>query len=464
MMKRADVALACALMGVLAAFLTGCSALGAGSGVARHVDAEECRRRLVETVDLWNGGLDGKSGMGVYREDWDGLFKVHLDRQFQFYESDIPYFRNSTVIAQSRAIYMNAAACFAAPEDDKDRFKRAVLMGADYLLEYGRDPRYGGYFWRLDYDGDVPPDGNEDSTLKDTYGNTFLVFGLANAWRVSKEEKYLNAAMEQIELLYERFADPKHPGGFLPPFSRTWDGPRGVKHFDPPVHLLEALMVLHDHTSGATRRRIEEWIKRQGDFVTEVMYQDLPGHEDRGFVAEVFADNWKPHPDQVEVRGGHCVETAFLLGRAVERGLGDESWLEVARKIMTFAVDTFYDESHGAVLDSNSDYHGDVVDGDVAEWWHNTEMARAAAHFSAVHGMDYGEVFRKVDGFIRGALTDQRYGGLYIAREVLGREPGNLQLQLANTDKGHVWKVNYHHTMYLAELLRLEEKYGGWLF
>src|SRR5262245_44904438 len=66
------------------------------------VDVEWYRENLIHSADLWNGGLDGVSGMGTYQEDFNGFFHVALDQQWNQMRM-----RSSTSVAQSRAIYMN---------------------------------------------------------------------------------------------------------------------------------------------------------------------------------------------------------------------------------------------------------------------------------------------------------------------------------------------------------------------
>ena len=90
--------------------------------------------KLIHVTDLWDGGLDGQSGMGAYQSDFDGCFYVDLTQDWQQKErtfgSNIPegfgeereisesILRNltyaSTLISQSRAIYINVEAYRAA--------------------------------------------------------------------------------------------------------------------------------------------------------------------------------------------------------------------------------------------------------------------------------------------------------------------------------------------------------------
>lgn len=89
----------------LICLLLAAAAAGAPGDLPRaslFLDADWYRARLIEAADLWNGGLDGRTGMGAYRDDFNGCFHVELDRQWR-----PGRMRYTTAVAQSRVIYMN---------------------------------------------------------------------------------------------------------------------------------------------------------------------------------------------------------------------------------------------------------------------------------------------------------------------------------------------------------------------
>ena len=114
------------------------------------LDVDWYRANLIATVDKWDGGLDGKSGMGAFGDNFDGFFHVNLDRQFNPVAMD-----STTAVAQSRGVYMNVEAYRAAGPEEGRRFLDAAIKGADFLLSEMRDPRYGGFYWQVEESGHV---------------------------------------------------------------------------------------------------------------------------------------------------------------------------------------------------------------------------------------------------------------------------------------------------------------------
>ena len=77
---------------------------------AEQVDPAAARADLIRFADTWNGGQQGKlgtAGMGAYASNWSGLFWTNLDRRFNRINA---YTIDQTIIAQSRAIYLNVEA------------------------------------------------------------------------------------------------------------------------------------------------------------------------------------------------------------------------------------------------------------------------------------------------------------------------------------------------------------------
>ena len=104
-----------------------------------------------------------------------------------------------------------------------------------------------------------------------------------------------------------------------------------------------------------------------------------------------------------------------------------------------------------------TDYDGNSIFGERIVWWQQAELARAAARWAVVRGLDY--LWDDFDGswaLIDQKITDPTYGGRFEALDPYGLDDPT-ELGLAGTDrKGYEWKVNYHATMLYAELLRLE--------
>lgn len=417
-------------------------------------DREWYRQTLIDTVDLWNGGLDGRSGMGTYRDDFDGFFHVNLNREWQ----QMPMWASSS-IAQSRAIFINVQAYRAAGPDEGERFLKAINQGIDTLLADFWDDKYGGFYWM------VAPSGQIIDDMKQGYGNVHPVLALAEAYSVTGNPAYLDAALDQLEVIERYFFDADYPGGILPGFSRDFTEIRGVKNVDVFTHLFEILLALYDVTEGEQQDHIADLIDLHGNFLVEHLYHDQDGYTDRGYVAYNYDQDWNPsqipYSREMQWNGalhattGHNIELAFLLSRAVERGF-DPAWLNTADNLLVFCDAYAMHPEYGGMIYDTTDYAGKPLkgnpDNDFFIWWAQAETARAQLHFALVRGrQDYGDHFKVTEALIHDYLTDAEYGGWYQSLDAKNN------LAPVGLDKGNIWKVAYHYTMFFTEVLRLTE-------
>jgi mannobiose 2-epimerase len=429
---------------------------GGGCSGAPAVDVAWYRQDLIKTADLWNGGLDGQSGMGAYAPGFDGLFHVILDRRWNPYPT-----QTSTTVAQSRAIYMNVEAYRVAGPKEGERFLKAVIDGVDALMNRFHDPAYGGFYWRVD----------DSSVMDDTkhgYGNFHALFALTQAYSATGNPKHLELALEQYEVIKEHLLDPEHPGGVRSAVSRDFSTVLAGNSVDPFTHWFEDLLTLYDNTEGPQREAIADMIVLHGNFITQRLYHDQEGYTDRGYVAYNYDESWEPSQvpytrerqwvDAQHASTGHNIELAFLLSRAVERGF-DAEWLDVATKLLEFCLAYAMHPELGGMILEVTDYEGKPLDGNPDNalflWWAQAETARVTLHNIVVRDRkDLVPLFLRTQTLLREHLTDPEYGGWYDSVNANSMEPVGL-------DKGHVWKTNYHYSMLYAEVLRLGALYPG---
>jgi mannobiose 2-epimerase len=415
---------------------------------APFVNVEWYRESLIKSADLWNGGLDGESGMRAYNDDFTGYFHVSMDRQW----NPTPM-RSTTSVAQSRSIYMNIEAYRVAGSENGQRFLKAAEMGIDFLLANFRDSDYGGFYWEVEESGEIVND------MKQGYGNMHPMLALAQAYSVTGNPDYLDAALGQLDVIQEYFLDPDYPGGVLPGFDRTFSEIQGVKNIDTFTHLFEPLLILYDVTEGEQQDEIVDLINLLGTFLAEQLYNDRDAFTDRGYVAYNYTDTWEPSQEPYsrktqwtvarQASTGHNIELAYLISRAVERNFNPE-WLDVAEKLIRFCLEYTINPNTGGMLYEVTDYDGSPLEGnpdsDFYIYWAQAETARALLHFTVVRGDDYGVQFKAVEALFNSYMTDQEYGGLYHGVDT--------NLKPYGIEKGDIWKTNYHYTMFFAEVLR----------
>jgi cellobiose epimerase len=412
------------------------------------------RQNQIKAADRWNGGLDGKSGMGAYQSDFNGYFHVDLDQQWKQQPSTF-----TSAVAQSRAIYMNVEAYRTAGPEKGKRFLNALTKGISFLQAHFLDTQYGGYYWEVSSDGQVV------DNQKQGYGNVHVMMALAQAYSVTHNQAYLQAALDQLAVIEKYFADPAYPGSYRPNYNRDFTQVQGNNNIDTITHYFETLLVLFDVTTGATHDHIKHLVQQEGTFITSQLYHNEDGFTDRGYVAYNYDSRWEPsqqpYTRQTQWSGalqastGHNMELAYLLSRAVERGF-TRKWLDVGYKLINFCLKYAIDPHTGGMLYDITDYHGKPLQGNPDNslyiYWPQAETARALLHYTIVRGANFGTQFKKAETFFNLYMTDQRYGGLWRSVDATTLKPGDLT-------KGDIWKTNYHFNMYFTEVLRLAAAY-----
>ena len=85
------------------------------SFAATGLDASAYRDSLIKLVRLYDGGLDGQSGAGVFRDGFNGYFNVNLNQYWQPFGGD-----STSAVAKSRWVFVNATAYQADPSSSED--------------------------------------------------------------------------------------------------------------------------------------------------------------------------------------------------------------------------------------------------------------------------------------------------------------------------------------------------------
>lgn len=277
---------------------------------------------------------------------------------------------------------------------------------------------------------------------KSCYGHAFAIFGLCHAHRASADPRHLNGALETIELVHEKFFDSK--GGLKPLLQNDFSGDASYRSQNPIMHLVEALLAVSETLpSGPHLQQAKSWI----DF----LFNGVRSRQEPA-LAEFYDVDWNPlatPPPESEEPGcicpGHQLEWAYLLSKAVELGLPD-SYLNTARFALDAGLQFGLDPHHGGIMRA-TDMDGTVRD-DRKVFWQQTEAIRSLARFAVHHGMEkYQSPLKETLHFFNQHLWDHTFGGVYTEVQHDGSP--------MTPDKGSVWKVDYHTVSMISELLDL---------
>jgi mannose-6-phosphate isomerase len=385
---------------------------------AHTIDGVAARESLIrQNLKPWFAAAPATNG--CFRQGFDRTWKHDEKAQLQ-------------LVTQSRLIYAFAVG-FDVTGDTA--YRDQVRAGAECLLNSFRDPEFGGWYTSLN------PDATPKNTNKRAYAHAFAVFALSHAYRITKDDRYSQAALETWRLVKDRMGDPF--GGIL-----TW-APRNFKGASENsqnhiMHWFEALLALHDATASPEILRDAQ---RIADFTLVLLAQRANNGD--FYIPEHFDDAWKPLPPDKggHVDLGHQFEWAFLLSSAAERGMGEnkgEKYARDAEGLLQFGLFYGLDRARGGTA-AGARYDGKVSDARKG-FWQQAEALRALAHFAKLRGRSdlwegYGKTIRMIDE----DFVDKDNGGWHNYRRVDCRENCGNEPQ----------PEPYHMVSMYSELVRL---------
>ncbi len=351
-----------------------------------------------------------------------GLFHSQFDRKWRRMDTNL-----CTLVSQSRLIYN---FCIGYELTGRNEYRDAVIRGADALMRHFQDREQGGWFWSCDLHGQVL------DSEKSCYGHAFVIFGLANAARVTGRDDYQQLALETWNLMKSRFRD-RH-GGFALHLTRNFAMKEERRSQNPMMHTFEALLALAalGNSSIILSDAEELWA-----FIAGRMLRPKDGA-----LPEFFTADWQPLPSE---RGGvldigHAFEWSFLLSQAALQGIQTDV-MPQARRFLGYGIQFGYDPETGGII-SPVTLEGHSP-GQRKGWWEQCEAIRAMVRFIARHGEEkLSQSLRETVDFMRTHFVDSEYGGLYMI-------PPGMDSQ-TRLDKGSEWKVDYHAVGMCVEVIR----------
>jgi mannose-6-phosphate isomerase len=240
----------------------------------------------------------------------------------------------------------------------------------------------------------VDPDGAVRDAKRDFYAHAFALFGLAWAYKLSPEPRFLSTALATLRVLDQHFASPT--GGY----HSVLPADAGRREQNPHMHLFEAMLAWFEVTGRAM------FLARAGE-----LYGMMTGRFfqcETGVLAEYFDGSWNPrggHPGRI-CEPGHHFEWSWLLRRY--SGLAARGDPPIARALKAFGDRHGFDRE-GFVVDELLD------DGRVHKasrrCWPHTEAIKAEV--AAAETGDTGAP-------LRAAQTIDRILAVFLGRPVAG--------------------------------------------
>ena len=340
------------------------------------------------------------------------------------------------VILNARLIWSFAAA-YAALKDTQ--YLVAAVHARDWFLEHFCDHKYGGVYWS------VTPEGERLDDKKQLYAQGFAIYGLAELYKVTRDDEVLKNAVNLFQVVETHFADREN-GGYMEALSRDFSPLEDMslsahdinadKTMNSHLHILEAYANLYqvwpDEGLKAAVERLLDIIGRK------VMAPD-------GHLQLYFRRDWSVMPGGVSY--GHDIETSWL---ALECAFALKD-LDVVNKVRPWALRMGKAGNEGLLADGSLRYEK-LPDGsydDSRQWWVQAETVVGNLWLWKYHS-DEGGADRAVRAwnYIRERLVDGKDGEWWWA--VL--PDGSLDKA---QPKAGFWKCPYHNTRMCLQVLSL---------
>lgn len=306
------------------------------------------------------------------------------------------------------------------------------------------DPDWGGVYWMVDADGRPTDD------RKHAYSQSFAIYGLAEYYRATGEEKSLKRAVEVFTLLEDHARDRRH-GGYLESFSRAWERLEDqrlsekdedvAKTMNTHLHLMEAF-------TGLCSVWPDSWVRARLRSLVDVFLNHVVNPV-TGHVQLYFDEDWTPRSF---IRSyGHDIETSWLLLEAVDV-LGDAALraqvLPVALRLVDAVLEEGVDEDGGLF---NEAVPGGRLDDD-KHWWPQAEAVVGFVNAWQETGEKrYLEAANAVWGFTRSRILDPVGGEWFWRVDRAGRA---YEIE----DKLGPWKCPYHNVRACMEILERTDR------
>ena len=401
----------------------------------------------------------------------DKSYPNNIDKEYGGYLSTFTYDFKPTgdqdkmIVTQARHIWSTSKA---AEFYHDTNYVAMARHGYYFLRDKMWDKEFGGFYSLVNRQGEPK------SMMKEAYGNSFAIYGLAAYYAASGDTGALELAKKGFMWLEQHSHDPKYKGYFqhlerngtpiVRPDTMPGTSDLGYKDQNSSIHLLESFTQLYSvWKDPLLKERLNEMLL----LIRDTMIGN------KGYLTLFFYPDWRPVTNRDSSREiilarrnvdhvsfGHDVETAFLMMEASE-ALGiehDKKTWDVGKQLVDHSLRTGWDNKLGGFYDEGYYFrespHKMTIIRNTKNWWAQSEGLNTLLIFSDLYPkdkMNYWDKFRKLWNYTNTYLIDHQYGDFY-------------ELGLDNSPKSktalkaHIWKGTYHSFRALSNCITRLEK------
>jgi mannobiose 2-epimerase len=380
----------------------------------------EVKQELFNILDYWIKYAVEKNGDGFY-----GIVN----------ENNIPDEKApKAIVITSRILWTYSAAHQLFPNSS---YPPVAKRAFDYLNKYFIDKEHGGVYWS------VASDGSPLQMKKQLYGHAFAVYGLAEYYKITKDEAVLKLATDIFSTMTEHSYD-KINGGYIEAFERDWSNTDDYilskfpssKSMNTHLHLLEAFTNLYSvWKTDASKFHLKHAI--------EVMLNHIIGPGSYRMTL-FFTEGWMRQSGIISY--GHDIEASWLLYEAAEV-LGDN---ELIAKCKDMSIKMAVAAADGLAEDGAINYEFNPTAhhlNEAKQWWPQAEaMVGFLNAYQLMGKVNYLQKSQGVWEFIKKYLIDHKNGewcGVVDAAH-----------KILDCDKVTFWKCPYHNSRSCMEVWR----------
>jgi mannobiose 2-epimerase len=317
-------------------------------------------------------------------------------------------------------------------------YLRLATRAKDYIMAHFIDKQYGGAYRMVD------PAGEPSDTRKQTYTQSFFIYGMAEYYRATGDKEALKTAINIFDL-FEKYALDKEDNGYFEVFSRDWkrtrdkligeQTDRDEKTMNTHLHLMEAYTNLYRvWPDEKMKERLRNLVDIFLDHIIDKKTYHLINFMDREWNSTSSIDSY-----------GHDIESSWLLCEAAGL-LGDKDLLEKVKKT---SIRIAQAAAEGLQADGSLVYEKDLSTGHVVterSWWAQSEAIVGYLNAYELTGEEkYLDNSVNCWNYTRNHLVDNENGGWFSSVSESGK--------VGRGDKGGFWVCPYHNGRMCMEVV-----------